>query len=201
MSSHHQHHAHPAPAGRVGVPGLLYGSAGLAFTVVLHGIGLYRRADTWLFDLLSVPLFNRGIPDLPSVSLRVLCAAIFCYGVAYAILDSAALWRRMVLGLTAVVLTLAMIPAFAVWNVYFSPFIQIVGVFWSWFCVVIYTRHHHMPCDQSDVDLQISAPEPELLVPLDHAPSEPVVIQKKTQPTTEKIEVEKKTNPEDKYKP
>ena len=178
MKSQNQYTTAPIPEGKVGVSGLLYGSVGLALSFALYWIGMFRRADAWFFDLLHEAWFSGGVPHLASVSIVVIVAAIFCYGVAFAMLDSAATWRRFVLGVTALVLTLAMVPAFAVWNVYFSPFVPVVGVFWSWFCVLIYTRHHQMPCDCVHVDMRMSPPEPELLQPVDKPINKPVVIER-----------------------
>lgn len=187
------------PEGRVDVPGLLYGSVGLGLSVVLQWLGAYQRADSWLFGLLHEPLFRGGTPDLPAFELSIFFGAVFCYGIAYAVLDSALIWRKVVLGVTAVALSLAMIPAFAVWNVYFSPFLQVVGVFWSWFCVVLYTQHHQMPCDPVHVDVRISAPEPELLQPMGAAEKTNKV--QKTSAKKPKQKKKKKTSADDKYKP
>lgn len=123
------------------------------------------------------------------------CSAVFCYGIAYAVLDSAGLWRRIVLGITAVVLTLAMVPAFAVWDIYFSPFVQLVGVFWSWFCVVLYTQHHQMPCDPMHVDIQMGPSEELLMQPMDHVLDLPMDAEH-VHEQEKRIERE-----EDKYKP
>jgi hypothetical protein len=179
----------------VDVPGLLYGSVGLALSFALHWIGMFRRADAWLFDLLHKPLFHESVADLPSMPLVITAVAVFCYGISFAVLDSPDLWRRVVLGVTAMVLTLAMVPAFAVWNVYFSPFVQLVGVFWSWFCVVIYTQHHRMPCDPVYAEIQMSKPEPELLEPMGKPTAEPVIIEHPHE------FMELTETPEEKYKP
>lgn len=193
MRSQNQQHATPHPVGRVDMPGLLYGSVGLALSLALHWMGVLKRADVYLMELLHQPLFRGGNPNLPSMALLILLTAVFCYGVAFAVLDSPEVWRRVLLGVTAIVLSLAMIPAFAVWNIYFSPFIQIVGVFWSWFCVMVYTQHHSMPCDGRPFELRITDPEPELLEPLREVPKKSVVAKKKT--------AKKKKKLEDKYKP
>ncbi len=165
------------PAGRVDVPGVLYGSLGLGLSFALYWIGLFKRADAWLYELLHKPLFHESVAELPSMALMILAAAVFCYGISFAVLDSPSLWRKLILGITAIVLTLAMVPACAVWNVYFSPFVQLVGVFWSWFCVVLYTQHHRMPCDPVYAEIRMSKPEPELLQPVEKPVAEPVVIE------------------------
>ena len=203
MRSHPQHSTAAFPAGRVDVPGLLYGSIGLGLGVALQWMGACRRADGWLFGKLHEPLFHGEGVELPAMQLSILVAALFCYGVAFAVLDSAAMWRKIVLGITAVVLSLAMVPAFAVWGVYFSPFLQVVAVFWSWFCVVLYTQHHHMPCDPVHVEIEMTPPEPELLQPIEKTPHEPVTLPKKKSGKKSKKNqpAAGKTGSEDKYKP
>lgn len=151
MRSDSQHTTVVLPDGRVDVPGLLYGSVGLALGIALQWMGAFKRADGWIYEWLNKPLFRDSAPELPTIQLTTLIAAVFCYGLAFAVLDSVGMWRKVVLGVTAMVLTLAMVPAFAVWNVYFSPVLQITGVFWSWFCVVLYAQHHRMPCDSVHV--------------------------------------------------
>ena len=177
MRSQNQKYTNHLPLGRVDIPGMLYGSVGVVLSFTLYWLGVFKRADSWLFDFLHKPLFHEGVPELLSMVIMATVAAVFCYGVAFSVLGSAGLWRKIVLGVTAIVLTLAMVPAFAVWNIYCSPVLQLVGVFWSWFCVVIYTQHHQMPCDPVHVDLQMAPPEPELLEPLVEPIAEPVIIE------------------------
>lgn len=145
MSSHHQNHV--APAGRVGGPGLLYGGVGLSLAVAMQMLGLFMRGDARLQQALLDPVFRGRLPDVLSTPVLVMMGAALCWGLAFAVLDSAGTWRRIVLGVTMLVIVLAMVPTFAVWNVYFSPFLPLVGVFWTWFCTMMYVNHHVMPCD------------------------------------------------------
>jgi hypothetical protein len=145
MSSHHQNHV--VPAGRVDGPGLLYGGVGLALALAMQMLGLFMRGDGRLKQALLEPVFRGQLPDVLTTPALVIIAAVLCWGLAFAVLDSAGTWRRIVLGVTMVVIVLAMVPTFAVWNVYFSPFLPLVGVFWTWFCTMMYVNHHAMPCD------------------------------------------------------
>lgn len=179
------------PVGRLNMPALLYGSVGLLLSYALHWIGMFKRADALLLESMSKPLFHEGVADQPTMLSVMVVAAVFCYGIAFAVLDSPSVWRRVLLGITAMILTVAMVPTFAVWNIYFSPFVQLVGVFWSWFCVVIYTQHHRMPCDSGYSKIDMSQPEAELIPPLNQSPEEPNTLTKTDRVLDKTVKVEK----------
>jgi len=189
------------PVGRLNTPALLYGSVGLLLSYALHWIGMFKHADALLLESLSKPLFHEGVADQPTMLSVIVVAAVFCYGIAFAVLDSPSVWRRVLLGFTAMILTVAMVPTFAVWNIYFSPFVQLVGVFWSWFCVVIYTQHHRMPCDSIYSKIDMSQPEAELIPPLDQAPAEPNTLTKTDRVLDKTVKLEKGLSLKHKQKP
>ncbi len=99
-------------------------------------LGLFMRGDARLKQALLEPVFQGEMPDALVTPALVVFAAVFCWGLAFAVLDSAGTWRRVVLGVTMMVIVLAMVPTFAVWDIYFSPFLPLIGVFWSWFCTL-----------------------------------------------------------------
>ncbi len=188
MRSHHQHRPCPErPGGRVDGPGLLYGGVGLVLAVAMQLAGVFKKADAGLLGKLSGTVFRGQAPEVLGMAVPVLLAAVFCFGVAFAVLDSAGVWRRVVLGVSAVVVAVAMVPAFAVWNVYFSPFLPVVGIFWSWFCTMVYAGHHTMPCDLAG-GVCISPPDARKEIP---------------KPTGKPVPEKKKgdSSPDDKYKP
>ena len=113
------------------MPALLYGSVGLLLSYALHWSGMFKRVDALLLETMSNPFFHEGVAAQPTMLSVMVVAGVFCYGIAFAVLDSPSVWRRVLLGITAMILTVAMVPAFAVWSIYFSPFVQLVGVFWS----------------------------------------------------------------------
>ncbi|MBT8045029.1 MAG: hypothetical protein KJO79_08765 [Verrucomicrobiae bacterium] len=170
MTSQHQQaagSAHPQgyPEGRVDGPALLYGGVGLALSVAMQVIGLFKKGDARLLDVLIDPVFNNSAPDQLSMMVLVPVTAFFCFGIAFAVLDSAGMWRRVILGVTAFVVVIAMVPTLAVWDIYFSPFLPAVGIFWTWFCTLMYVNHHVMPCEFLDSNLpttptsKVSQPE------------------------------------------
>ncbi|BDS06000.1 hypothetical protein NT6N_10400 [Oceaniferula spumae] len=145
MSSHH--HKHHSAVGRVDGPALLYGAVGLMFAVAMHWVGLFKKGNTRILEALMDPVFRGGDPQILSTPVLATLTAVFCFGLAFAVLDSSRAWRRIILGVTVLVLVLAMVPTLAVWNIYFPPMMTIVGVFWTWFCTMMYVNHHLMPCD------------------------------------------------------
>ena len=150
---------------------MLYGGVGLVMAMALEISGLFERGDALLSGQLSGALQDRVLDHAVPMLLPVLVAAVFCFGVGFAVLDSPGILRRIILGTSALVLLFAMVPTFAVWNIYFSPFLPVVALFWTWFCCMMYANHHRMPCDASIHQAVSSA---------DISPSSPV--QQKGQP-------------------
>lgn len=145
MNSHHLSTTHHVS--RVDAPCLLHGGIGLCLGVGMLMAGMFHSGDAQLMKVLLQPVFHGQEPRELPVMLQVLLSVICSFGLAFVVLDSAGTWRRIVLGVTAVVVILAMVPTLAVWNIYFSPFLPVVTVFWVWFFCMMYVRHHLMPCE------------------------------------------------------
>lgn len=126
---------------------MFYGTVGVLVGAVLQFVGLFQKGDDRLMAALLKPVFHGQMPGELSFPLLSLVTAVFCYGVAFVVLDTAGAWKRVVLGITVLVLLLAMVPTFAVWSIYFSPFLPVVSVFWAWFFCMMYVNHHVMPCE------------------------------------------------------
>ena len=109
--------------------------------------GLFKQGDTQLREKLLGAVFDGAAPEILTMPVLMIFAAVFSFGLAFAVLDSPGTWRRLILGITAVIVVLAMVPTFAVWQIYFSPFLPLIALFWSWFCSLMYANHHVMPCD------------------------------------------------------
>lgn len=138
-------------------PALLCGAVGVLVAVAMLGLGLLEKGNQHIFNLLGRPVFRGGAPEVVSTPSLVGFTLLFCIGLAFAVLDSRGAWRRSVLGVTVLVLVAAMVPALAVWKVYFPPVMTMVGVFWTWFCTMIYASHHRMPCDDSIPAARVAA--------------------------------------------
>ncbi|MBK1853478.1 hypothetical protein JO972_00750 [Verrucomicrobiaceae bacterium 5K15] len=197
MSSHH--HNHPATPGRVDSSTLLCGTVGLLLAVAMFWVGLLGKGDQRILDMLSQPVFRGTDPTILDTRVLIGLTLLACFGLSFAVLDSAGTWRRVVLGVTVLILVAALVPVLAVWEIYFPPMMTLVGVFWSWFCAMMYVSHHEMPCEllgakptpvkTKKVDAPSAAP----------AKAKPVA----EQPTTTKAKKKKRkaSDADDKYKP
>ena len=145
MGSHH--HNSSDHVSRLDIPCLLYGTVGIGLALAMHAVGLLKRGDDWLLGVLFEPVFHGVMPSVLSLPVLILAAAVFCYALAFVVLDTVGTGRRAVIGVTVLVLVLAMVPTLAVWNIYCSPFLIVVGVFWTWFCTMMYVSQYLMPCD------------------------------------------------------
>lgn len=167
MSQHSQDHV-----SRIDAPCLLHGTLGLSLAIVVQVFGLLQLGDDKLMAALLHPVFHGVAPESVSLLVQVAVCAVLCYGIAFVVLDVAGVWKRVIIGVSVLVLVLAMVPSFAVWNMYYSPFLTVVGVFWTWFFTLMYANHHLMPCEVGHVHqpLQtapvltpVSLPEPEVI--------------------------------------
>ena len=147
MSFHHHQSQSSTRISRVDGPCLLYGSVGVWLSVALQYVGLFKKGDDRLMGVLSQPVFHGQMPEILSLPLQIVMTSVFCYALAFVVLDTAGTWKRVALGITVLVLLLAMVPTLAVWNIYYSPFLPVIGVFWAWFCSMMYVSHHVMPCE------------------------------------------------------
>ncbi|MFT6181277.1 MAG: hypothetical protein ACJA16_002917 [Akkermansiaceae bacterium] len=84
-----------------------------------------------------------GLPGM--VGVFVTAAASF--GLIAAILGTPGLGRQLMIGFSALLLTLTLIPAFAVWGIFWKPFGVLLAVVWSWFSATVYAQIHRMPCE------------------------------------------------------
>jgi len=125
---------------------MLYGGVSMALALAMQLLGLFELGDARLQQSLSW-ILSDSFQTVVSEPVLFMMAAMFSFGIAFAVLDSPAAWRRIVLGLTALVLVLAMVPVCALWQIYFSPFFVVVAYFWAWFCTMMYTSQHVMPCE------------------------------------------------------
>jgi len=154
MNSHSHDHV-----SRVDAPCLLYGTLGVSIAIVMQILGLFKLGDDRLMAALLNPVFHGQAPEDVSLLVQVMVCAVFCYSIAFVVLDTAGLWRRVVMGVSLLVLVLAMVPSLAVWNMYFSPFLTAVGVFWAWFFTLMYANHHLMPCEVTPAHQPIQKPQ------------------------------------------
>ncbi|MGJ8676338.1 MAG: hypothetical protein ACSHX0_02345 [Akkermansiaceae bacterium] len=145
-----------ATKGQVLAPTLLYGFVGWSLAVTINFLGFFERGNLALQAFLGEWATLETPFDQVSEPILMLITAVLCTGLAMAVLDSRSVWRRMILCVSTLMVVLSAVPTLAVWNIYFSPFLMFVAVFWTSFCTVMYSYHHLMPCDGAALADQIS---------------------------------------------
>lgn len=137
------------PAGHVPVPLMIFGFVSLLLGVAIEVLGVMKMATEELRGMCEegglILTKEMGLPGLEGV----LVTGAACFGLIAAILGTPGGGRRMVLGASAMFLTLSLILAFAVWGIFWKPFGMIVAVAWAWLSAGIYARSHRMPCEGS----------------------------------------------------
>jgi len=150
-SSSGESHKPLKPLGFILAPGLLCSLAGFALAVTLHYLGFYKSFDEVIVQRLAdLRLTSDGAHQL-HVSYVMVVSLLVSFGISYASLGSAYLWRRMVLFLGGGALLFGTLISVALWNV-IIPFSMVgVSFIWSWFCVVLYAGQHTMPSELADI--------------------------------------------------
>ena len=72
---------------------------------------------------------------------------VICYGVAWLLLETPGLGRRILLLFTALLLAVAASPVLALWGVFWCPLVVLFAGAWSGFCAIMWGHHHIMPCE------------------------------------------------------
>lgn len=139
---------HVRPLGHVAGPVAAIGSLSILLVAGLSALGLLYPVDRMIAGWVGQGgkvVFPKSLPD----GLLWLAAVIFAFGLAFAILNVPATWRRVVLWLT----TLALIAGWAPVLGLAAHAPQISGPFiaalWSGVCALVYAGNHRMPCDDT----------------------------------------------------
>ncbi len=135
------------PVGHIAAPLIIFAFVALLLGAVSEIFGVFRGVNEGLtrwFEGRGVKVeVVMGLPD--TVGILITAAAVF--GIAGAILTTPGSGRRNVLGFTALMLAFFLIPAFAVWGIFWKPGGTILAVIWSWISAAIYAQGHRMPCE------------------------------------------------------
>jgi len=133
--------------GHFSVPLIIFGFVSLLLGIATELMGTFdgvTEAMRRLWESGGLAIQSEmGPPGM--VGILVMAAASF--GVIAAILGTPGAGRRAVIGFSAVLLTLTLIPAFAVWGIFWKPFGVLLAVIWSWFSASIYAGTRRMPCE------------------------------------------------------
>jgi len=135
------------PAGRYAVPLIIFGFVSLLLGVATELLGIFGGLTESLREacMNGGLTFNAemGLPD--TTGILVTAAGVF--GLVGAMLGTPGGARRTIIGVSALFLTVTLIPAFAVWGIFWKPFGMIIAVLWGWLSATIYAHSHLMPCE------------------------------------------------------
>jgi len=136
------------PTGHLPVPLLIFGSVSLLLGLVAEVAGVFEGPTLALREAWEAGGLGLEVEaGLPGVS-GFLVTAVASFGLVGAILGTPGVGRRLILGFSALLLTVGLIPACAVWGVFWNPFGVILAVIWSWFSAMVYAQTHEMPCEE-----------------------------------------------------
>ena len=135
------------PIGHLSVPLTVFGSVSLLLGTAAEAMAIFdglteSLRGLWESGGLEIQA-EMGLPGM--VGLFIAAAASF--GLVAAILGTPGTGRRLIVGFSALLLTLSLIPAFAVWGIFWKPFGVVLAVLWAWFSATIYAQTHRMPCE------------------------------------------------------
>ncbi len=150
------------PAGRFAISFSIFSIVALLLGFAAELIGVFDGANAGL----KAAWENGGITFSAATGLSNLSGLLIgtcaIFGIVAAVLGTPGDSRRTILGLSALALSLALIPVFAVWGIFWKPFGFTLGIFWGWFSSFIYARTHRMPCESLTPD---AAPN---VIPMKH---------------------------------
>ncbi len=139
--------SYPKPSGHVAGPLLIFGSVSLVLGFAVEFLGIFAGAEQSLQERWkSTEMVFRGSLGAAS-PVGLLFGAAVSYGLVGAILGTPGIGRRMILGFSALVLGLALMPVLAVWGIFWKPFGLSFMILWAWFSAMIYASRHAMPCE------------------------------------------------------
>lgn len=139
--------SHQQPVGQVSVPLFIFSAVSLLLGYMAELLGVFDGVNeslraSWeangeVFSAAS------GLPE----GIGVLVVSLAVGGVSASILNTPGTGRRIILAVSALVLSAAFLPVFAVWGIFWKPFGMILAVLWSVFSSFLYVRTHRMPCE------------------------------------------------------
>ena len=156
----------PRPAGHVAGPLIILSFVALGLGFATEKMGIFDGANEALRGVWNErSLVIESETGLPG-TVGILLTAFAVFGVVFSILGTPGEGRRAILGMSAVFLSVALLPCFAVWGIFWKPFGTILGVIWGWMSAAIYAHNHVMPCE---ISLSVAAENVVIPMNSDHA--------------------------------
>ncbi|WP_435692054.1 hypothetical protein [Rubritalea sp.] len=142
MQSHAQ-----KPIGSVMLPAILCALTGSILAVGMDLMGYFSAVKAWLYEVWQAEPFLMSESFVVTQYVNWALTVVVSLLVALATLDSANLWRRLLIGAMSLVLLLGAAPCLVLWGVEWMPMMPVVALIWTWCCALMYASQHRMPCD------------------------------------------------------
>lgn len=131
--------------GHVVAPSLLFGTMALGLAFGLDVLGFWASLDdsatAWMEKL------GDDMREVPSGFAMILTVAS-AYILPLLMLSSPHWWRRLVLWMSLLFITLAWLPVLALAHWKLMPCVPVAALCWSGLCAFIYGLNHQLPCEQ-----------------------------------------------------
>jgi hypothetical protein len=141
--------SHPKPPAHPGAAVLAIGGMSLVLAVVLELLGFSRKLDA----LVSIWISNSGLGGefrgLPVYAIWVWTVPL-AFGLAAGMLGSRLNWRRSVLWVTTLFLTLGWIPVLALAGYKAAVTTPLLALVWCGLWSMIYATRHQEPGERTD---------------------------------------------------
>lgn len=138
------------PKGSVVLPALMCGLAAVALAVGLDVMGYFASVDAGLMAAFAEAPFYLQEPLVLAQGWSYFAAALGGWLVAVAVMDCVGSWRRWLVGGMSVMVAFGFCPVLMLWGIFWSPVVLCAAVLWGWFCAMVYTSQHLMPCEISE---------------------------------------------------
>lgn len=142
----HEKTPHHRPEGHVLVPSAAIGGLSIALAAGLALLGPMGKFNQSIATIVSRGGAETFPKHLPAWSFWI-CATLFAFGLAAAILSTSGSWRRILLWVSSVILVAGWAPVLSLAAHAPDIGVPLVTTIWSGVCALVYSANHHMPCD------------------------------------------------------
>lgn len=125
---------------------LLIGTMASGLAIVLDSAGFWSEWDLALNGWMD--RLGEGMREVSRESL--LCCVVFAsYLLPFLLLRTPQWWRRMILWLSFLLVSLAWWPVLALASWKMEPCMPMAALVWSGFCAMVYAQRHLLPCENA----------------------------------------------------
>lgn len=140
----------------MGLTCLVLGAVSLLLAMAVDGLRIFSAGESGL----RAALESGGFVFTRELGLRgvsgVILAVVACFGMVAMVLGSPGTMRRVMLGLSLLILVAMLLLVFAAWGIFWQPLSLLLGVLWAWLSALLYAARHHMPCEGVQPTARIS---------------------------------------------